>query len=483
MVRRNRGEKSKGTTQQVCNASSVRDRIRRAEIDLKITNVVEKLRGPNSTIISRAVTLCAEKLLARNPKMINFVGGGHRYTFAQASWVCRTQVEADFLRDYLQGVTQIFNGYFSRRQMKLGSIELREVWAKEIEPLWKGMLLTLEDELKGNYPGNDPSILQSRMSEFQERAGRTLKEAANEWHEKVEEAVSDETFGQHHLEIAPVGKSTRESDDTAVSPLAVPPGAKWEDLCIMMSEHAMHVEVKGKAADRTFQEAGFEEKRRREVPDRLWRILRVLAIVGGVLPFDEPKLSLRDRVNIKQNVSQIRKRLKDLFPTDGDPFEPTRKTRQYISRFKISTSEGLLFPTPGDTTWDKVTIEEVQSGRIRFSVDTFQRSSALSYDEEEGVAGPEAALRESNIERDYDLRSLGLAMQDGSPNPRGSALLAVLRSAGKVRRPSNDEAMLWLGKFLCDFMELREPPFQFSENQGFWITTFEASSHISPDRR
>jgi hypothetical protein len=196
MARGNGGEKSKRATREVRNAPSILDRINLDEIEIKITNFVEKLRGPNNTIISRAVTDCAEKLLARDSKMTNFVGGGHRYTFAEARWVCRTKLEPDFLRDYLKGVVQIFDGHYRRLGMKLSSRELEEVWTKRIEPRWNGMLQTLEEDLNDNYPGEGPSLLQSRMREFEEKTGRIFKGAVNEWREKVEEAVSVETFGQ-----------------------------------------------------------------------------------------------------------------------------------------------------------------------------------------------------------------------------------------------------------------------------------------------
>lgn len=196
MARRNGGEKSKRATREAPNAPSILDRINLGEIDIKIERLVEKLRGPNDSIISRAVTNRALKLLERQPKMINFVGGGHRYTFAEALWACRTEVEADFLRSYLQEIMQLYDGIFKRPQIKLSSRQLEEVWNEKIKLWCDVMLHGLEEYLNRNYPGEEQSLLQGRMREFEKRTGRTLKEAANEWHEKVEEAVSDETFGQ-----------------------------------------------------------------------------------------------------------------------------------------------------------------------------------------------------------------------------------------------------------------------------------------------
>ena len=119
MARRNAGEKSKRAKREVLAPPSILDKINPNEIGIKIRRLVERLRGPNGSIISREVANCAEKLLERNPKMIKFVGGGHRYTHEEALWACRTEVEADFLRSYLQEVMQLYAGYFKRLEIKL----------------------------------------------------------------------------------------------------------------------------------------------------------------------------------------------------------------------------------------------------------------------------------------------------------------------------------------------------------------------------
>lgn len=281
---------------------------------------------------------------------------------------------------------------------------------------------------------------------------------------------------------ASADKSRRKADELAIPPVAVPRGATWEDLHITMNELLMHVEVKSEMTDRTFQEAGFEEKRRGKVPDRLWEVLQTFAKLAGVLPFHEPSLPQKTLINFKQYVSQLRKRLKALFPIEGDPFEPTRKTREYRSRFTISSVEGLRFPTPADATWDKVTIDELRSGRIRFSVSAPQRFGAYSDDDGE-AATPEAAVREGRVERSYDLRILRLAIRASTPNMLDDALLAVLRGRGQVKRDFRDKAMLSLCKFLCDFMQITECPFQVFEQKGLWCAIFDASSATVPDRR
>jgi hypothetical protein len=125
-----------------------------------------------------------------------------------------------------------------------------------------------------------------------------------------------------------------------------------------------------------------------------------------------------------------------------------------------------------------VSITEVQAGVIVVRADADDPCGVYTApDAETDSPGRwEAAVREGAVERRYDLRSLGLADEDGNPNTRGEALLAVLRSGGKVRRKSDDKAMLALGKVLGNLMQIRTPPFQFSSSQNKWSALFEATS-------
>jgi hypothetical protein len=87
------------------------------------------------------------------------------------------------------------------------------------------------------------------------------------------------------------------------------------------------------------------------------------------------------------------------------------------------------------------------------------------------------------LERQYDLRSIGLADADGNPTPDGEALLAVLRGGGKVQRKSNDKAMLSLSKRLGNLMQIGSSPFQFSKTQLLWSALFDATSSVSQPSR
>jgi hypothetical protein len=71
------------------------------------------------------------------------------------------------------------------------------------------------------------------------------------------------------------------------------------------------------------------------------------------------------------------------------------------------------------------------------------------------------------LEREYDLRMLGLAGENGKPDTRGEALIEVLRANGAVSRPADDDAMLDLCGALSKLMEgIDGSPFDFASGSG-----------------
>jgi hypothetical protein len=286
------------------------------------------------------------------------------------------------------------------------------------------------------------------------------------------------------LELA-VGKRRKAKPPAPTTSFPIPPGATWENVRIRMADLRIRVEVLGRGKELTFQKAGFEEKRRGDVPDRLWNLLRLFAVHGGILPSDPSSLPRQMRTNLKQNVSKLGKRLTALLLLDGNPFKDTRVTHRYEARFKIFAEEGLRFPTPEGLRWDGVSIAEVRMGVIVVRADAADVFGIYTAPDAETKSPGrwEAAVREGTIEREYDLRSLGLADEDSNPTPTGEALLAVLRSGGKVQRANSDKAMLALGQVLGNLMQTDTSPFQFSSSQNKWSALFEATSIVSQPAR
>jgi hypothetical protein len=213
--------------------------------------------------------------------------------------------------------------------------------------------------------------------------------------------------------------------------------------------------------------------------------LRVFAIRGGVVPFNDAHLDQAARNNLKQSVSLLGKRLITLFHIEGKPFKDAGKSRQYEAHFRISTVEGVKFPTPSDATWDMVSITEVRAGVVAVSVDAVEDFAVYTPDDDgERLDGRwEAAEQIGTRQRQYDLPTLGLVGDNGLVNATGEALLQVLRSAGKLRRKERDPAMLVLGQILSNLMQIDKPPFHFSSSQQTWSAHFDASSMVGGESR
>jgi hypothetical protein len=262
----------------------------------------------------------------------------------------------------------------------------------------------------------------------------------------------------------------------------VPRDATWGDIRLVVSEHSLDLEVRGVRRTLGFGDAGFEERRRRGVTDRLWALLRVFALCDGVLPCDASILGEKGKTNLKQNVSRLGKRLRAILPVDGSPFDFDRVGRKYRARFRITSAAGLRFPTPADATWDVVSVQEVREGVVEISVDAPE--CFVVRDQEAGKHGQwRGAERVAARSREFDLRALGLAGDDGAPDATGKLFLKVLRFGGKVARPEGDASMQRLSRKLCEFLQIDGPPFQFSPARRVWSSLFEASSALGNEAR
>jgi hypothetical protein len=260
------------------------------------------------------------------------------------------------------------------------------------------------------------------------------------------------------------------------------PGATWTDVCLTVSERSLALEVKGTRKTLTFQEAGFEERRRRGVPDRIWTLLRLFAFCGGIVPFDSPSLKAKDKHNLKHNVSVLGKRLSALLGIAGRPFASARNSRRYKTLFEIVSADALRFPTPPGSTWADVSITEVDRGRIRVSIDAPDVFVTRDRDEEEGGRW-QGAEQLGTTERHYNLRALSVAREDGSPDAVGALLLEVLRAGGKVSRSERDSDMRRLTEVLRGLMQIDSSPFQFTAARQAWAALFEASSVLGRGAR
>jgi len=151
-------------------------------------------------------------------------------------------------------------------------------------------------------------------------------------------------FDQDHVEGLLAG-GHRKAPVKAQKSFPTPAGTTWEDVNVWVSDHDTTIEIKRLSRVFTFQDAGFEEKRKRGVPDAKWALLKVFAMHGGIIPFDGSELDHGTQTNLKQYVSVLRQRIRALIPgIDGDPIPYVKDERSYKMPFKITSREGLTFP-------------------------------------------------------------------------------------------------------------------------------------------
>lgn len=287
-----------------------------------------------------------------------------------------------------------------------------------------------------------------------------------------------------HLE-ALLSTGRKKAPATPLVSFPTPADLTWDDVRFVVTDAALRIEAKGKRKDYTFQAAGFEERRKRGTPDRLWALLKTFVMHGGVLPFKV--VDEKTRTNLKQYVSDLRQRLAALLPgIEGESISYNKDEIAYATAFRISSEETLQFPTPEGASWTDVSIDRHGDNGIRITVTTREKFSASNYSVDDqgggGVHRWEAAEREGTIERTYDLRMLRLADDKDKPGRAGKALLAVLSGKGTVKTKAADQGMIELCGVLTRLMGLDESPFEFAKLDEKWVALFNASGESATRR-
>lgn len=281
------------------------------------------------------------------------------------------------------------------------------------------------------------------------------------------------TVDTDHIESL-LSTGRKKTAPVAMKAFPTPAGTTWPEVRIVVTETELSITARGKTRRYSFQDAGFEERRKKNAPNRLWRLLKLFASQGGILPFKA--VNAEDRDNLKQYVSDLRKRIEALIPgVEGDLIRYDQKQKFYRTAFRISSDETLQFPTPDGGSWSDVAISKSGPTGIRISVASTERFAASSYaDEDDDTTHQWAgAEREGSVERTYDLRMLRLADDQDRPNRTGEALLAVLRGKGAVTRKADDKGMQDLCGVLSRLMGIDASPFDFARIGGEWVARFD----------
>jgi hypothetical protein len=259
---------------------------------------------------------------------------------------------------------------------------------------------------------------------------------------------------------------------------ATPPGTTWEQITFTVEEHHVRVRV-GETVERYgFAEAGFEDRREKGTPDEVWVVLRALARFRGVLGTRDGTTTKAG--SLKQKLSTLRERLRALVALDGDPFHRTRRGQPYRARFTIGTDGPATFPTPPGTTWDDLTLTEVDAGIVEIGTAVEERGAGYTPGDGDERGRWEGTMTVGERRWQYPLIDL-----IGADNfkPLGDSLVAVLRAGGRVSLPANDPNMPALGAALARFFQLTNPPFAFDSKRRAWIARFEGTSLVSASDR
>ncbi len=275
-----------------------------------------------------------------------------------------------------------------------------------------------------------------------------------------------------------VGVARKRSRGAAVSAsFPTPRGARLEDVELSVAERSLRVTVGGTRREYTFTEAGFEDGRRKGMPNQSWTLLGILAGQNGTFPADRGTVS-RGTTPLKQSVNKLNDALRALLNVREQPVRFRKNPPRYEARFRIRSERIQRLPVPPGTSWDAVSICETAEGMITISVDGLEVHPEFVVGEDGPTATWEAAQGSETRTWTYPLRALGLADPDGTIALDGEALLQVLRANGRVNRGRSDRHMLDLTRRLIRLFDNDDPPFQFVPSQKLWSAKFEASSQV-----
>ncbi len=115
---------------------------------------------------------------------------------------------------------------------------------------------------------------------------------------------------------------------------STPDSAIWSDVNIrFLSDHRIQVTVLERSKAFNYAEAGFEN-RKTQNPNLAWNLLLQFARRNGRM--ERPQGKRSDLTRMEKDVQAIRKRFKELFKIQDDPFLPYRQEKCYQTIFKIS---------------------------------------------------------------------------------------------------------------------------------------------------
>jgi hypothetical protein len=175
---------------------------------------------------------------------------------------------------------------------------------------------------------------------------------------------------------------------------------------------------------------------------------------------------------MQKHIGILRRRLQTVFPIQGDPIRCDRAEERYQCAFHLKQMAESGLALDHGTAWIDVRIAELPGARIQFQTKDKEIFAARMGGGEQGRQR-EAAERMVATQWDYSLEAMGMTRGNGQITEEGRALLAMLRSGGRLQRPGDDLAILRLGERLRAWSGIEDNPFQFAAAGGLWVARFE----------
>jgi hypothetical protein len=265
----------------------------------------------------------------------------------------------------------------------------------------------------------------------------------------------------------------RAIKEDKIRSLAIPEGITWAEVTMEIGESSLRVLARGQSWTVDLEEAGFADTRRKsgEV-DQLFQILGLFALRRGSVPLTEVKRRKNNADGFRRQISNLRKRLGNLIPAEGESILWDPAEEAYTCRFNIKRAGDMHLPVPSDGSWMSYQIIERRDGRIAVGVKVNQLQRAKNA----RTGETDAAEHQETLWQEYSLVDLGLARDVDRLLPEGQAFIQLLRSGGRLLRSGDDLAVLKLGQWLRDRTGVAGDPLQFSEATGVWIAAFDCSA-------
>lgn len=263
--------------------------------------------------------------------------------------------------------------------------------------------------------------------------------------------------------------STRRSTPS----IPAPAGAIWRDVSIIVFDEMLRVTVRGKVHEMDFAELGVDQQ------SQPIELLKLFAAARGTLQSDRISKTQKGDTPPKTRVRRLRVLLQRLIDIDGDPVQHQKKADTYSCAFEVRLTDDNGYPTPAGATWIDFSFHERADGRLLVSTGEKQSRRGLAIDQTDGTVRAEVAETTREAIRTYSIDDLVPRSSSGKMPAEGVALLALLRSGGRIQRPGDDMAILTLAHRLRQWAGLSQDPLSFSESTATWLASFSCSSAIA----